>query len=67
MTTDCNAAGVPTDAASTGDESSGARPPAKPTLLDLRGRVPADGEQDFGAVRRQVIEERVRRRARSAD
>ena len=62
MTTDCNAAGVPPDAAPAADESSGAKPPAKQMLLDLRGSVPADGVQDFAAIWRLVLEERARRR-----
>jgi AbrB family looped-hinge helix DNA binding protein len=35
--------------------------PLTQTLLDLRGSVPVDGEQDFTAIRRQVLEERTRR------
>jgi AbrB family looped-hinge helix DNA binding protein len=35
--------------------------PLTQTLLDLRGSVPVTGEQDFAAIRRQVLAERVRR------
>jgi len=29
--------------------------PITQTLLDLRGSIPTDGEQDFSAIRQQVI------------
>jgi AbrB family looped-hinge helix DNA binding protein len=29
--------------------------PIKQTLLDLRGSIPVSGEQDFDAIRKQVI------------
>lgn len=35
--------------------------PLTQTLLDLRGSVPVTGEQDFNAIRRQVLVERARR------
>jgi AbrB family looped-hinge helix DNA binding protein len=35
--------------------------PLTQTLLDLRGSVPVTGEQDFAAIRRQVLAERARR------
>jgi AbrB family looped-hinge helix DNA binding protein len=35
--------------------------PLTQTLLDLRGSVPVTGEQDFAAIRRQVLTERARR------
>jgi len=38
--------------------------PLTRTLLDLRGSVPVSGPQDFDAIRRQVIEEHVRKVAR---
>jgi len=38
--------------------------PLKQTLLDLRGSIQVEGEQDFEAIRRQVIEERSRNRAK---
>mgnify|MGYP005837042345 CR=1 FL=1 len=33
------------------------------TLLDLRGSVPVSGEQDFSAIRRQVLAGRARKTA----
>ena len=38
--------------------------PLQSTLSDLRGSVPADGEQDFDAIRQQVIEAHARKVAR---
>jgi AbrB family looped-hinge helix DNA binding protein len=35
--------------------------PLTQTLFDLRGSVPVTGEQDFNAIRRQVLVERARR------
>ena len=35
--------------------------PLTQTLLDLRGSVPVQGEQDFGTIRKKVLTERVRR------
>ena len=35
--------------------------PIQHTLLDLRGSVKVDGEQDFEAIRRQVTAQRSRR------
>lgn len=35
--------------------------PLTQTLLDLRGSVPVTGEQDFAAIRHQVLAERARR------
>ena len=35
--------------------------PLTQTLLDLRGSVPVAGEQDFAAIRHQVLAERARR------
>jgi len=35
--------------------------PLKQTLLDLRGSVPVDGPQDFGAIRQQVFAQRAYR------
>ena len=35
--------------------------PLTQTLLDLRGSVPVSGEQDFSAIRQQVLAERARR------
>ena len=34
--------------------------PLTKTLLDLRGSVPVSGEQDFPAIRKQVISDRVK-------
>ena len=34
--------------------------PVTKTLLDLRGSVPVEGEQDFSAIRKQVISDRVK-------
>ena len=36
--------------------------PVKESLLDLRGRVPVKKEQDFNAVRKQVIAKRAKQR-----
>jgi bifunctional DNA-binding transcriptional regulator/antitoxin component of YhaV-PrlF toxin-antitoxin module len=35
--------------------------PITQTLLDLRGSVPVSGEQDFDAIRKQVIAGRAKR------
>jgi len=35
--------------------------PITQTLLDLRGSVPVSGEQDFEAIRKQVIAGRAKR------
>ncbi len=35
--------------------------PLTQTLLDLRGSVPVQGEQDFDSIRKKVLTERVRR------
>lgn len=35
--------------------------PLPHTLLDLRGSVPVSGEQDFAAIRRQVLAARLRK------
>jgi AbrB family looped-hinge helix DNA binding protein len=35
--------------------------PITRTLLDLRGSVPVSGEQDFDAIRKQVIAGRAKR------
>ena len=34
--------------------------PVTQTLLDLRGSVPVSGEQDFDAIRKQVITQRAK-------
>jgi AbrB family looped-hinge helix DNA binding protein len=34
--------------------------PLTKTLLDLRGSVPVSGEQDFSAIRKQVISDQVK-------
>lgn len=39
--------------------------PLQRTLADLRGSVPVSGEQDFGAIRQQVIEAHAHKVARS--
>jgi hypothetical protein len=36
--------------------------PVTGTLLDLKGSVSVDGEQDFNAIRQQVISERTQKR-----
>ena len=35
--------------------------PLTQTLLDLRGSVPVQGEQDFETIRKKVLTERIRR------
>ena len=35
--------------------------PLTQTILDLRGRVPVSGAQDFTTIRRQVLETQARR------
>jgi AbrB family looped-hinge helix DNA binding protein len=39
--------------------------PLRQTLLDLRGSVPVEGEQDFTQIRRDVLASRAKRRAES--
>ena len=39
--------------------------PLRQTLLDLRGTVSVEGEQDFTQIRRDVLASRAKRRAES--
>lgn len=41
--------------------------PITQTLLDLRGSVPVSGEQNFDAVRKQVLAERAKRGSKNGD
>ena len=38
--------------------------PITKTLLDLEGSIPVNGPQDFGAIRKTVMEERAKQTAR---